>query len=126
MLGLIVDFVRGKPQRALAPPPREVLTLWRHLRLEHGEALAARGQVDDLSVANRTLTVENERLRRLMESNRARAEREMQAAARQAAAADERSEEVRDGAAKWRRMQERAWEQQRKEERRAATQAARE
>eukprot|EP00966_Prymnesium_polylepis_P322174 7378443-Prymnesium_polylepis.1 len=61
-----------------------------------------------------------------MPCERTRAEREMQAAARRAAEADERCEEAHDGAAEWRRMQERAWEQQRKEERRAAAQAARE
>mgnify|MGYP002630576956 CR=1 FL=1 len=71
-------------------PPKEVLTLRRHLHAEHAELFVTRQHLDDALVREQALARENEQLRRQLQSARC-AEAE----------ADGRAEEIREEAGAW-------------------------
>ena len=100
------------------PLPKELPTLRRHLRLEHGERRMAEELLSDAHVTIEELRTQLTRALRREQSA---------VAAANCRVADEkaRAEEVREGAAEWQRLQQRAWDERRKEERREDAQAAR-
>ena len=100
------------------PLPKELTTLRRHLRLEHGERRMAEELLSDAHVTIEELRTQLTRALRREESAVA-------AARRRVAEEEARAGEVREGAAEWQRLQQGAWDQQRKKERWEDAQAAR-
>ena len=126
VLGLIGDYVRGKPKRTLAPPPREVVLLRFRLANVDRERVDWRQAADDLQVRLATATAEAQRWARQAASARNEAVELRSSCERRVAAEAQRVEEVQEGAAAWKELHQRTWTQQRKVERQEAAAAARE
>jgi hypothetical protein len=119
VLRLIAEHAELRTTAWMArPPPKELTTLRRHLRLEHGERRMAEELLSDAHVSIDELRSQLTRALRREQCATA-------AASRRVAEEQARAEEVREGAGAWQRLQQRAWEERRKEERREDAQAAR-